>query len=79
MADFDLIQDFIVVLVTYKNEEDPIQYKGARVATILQVDVSDAQGQIIHGSLVGSGRNSKSVKHLCMPFLPARMKKIQQN
>ena len=28
---FELIQAFIVVLVTYKNEEDPIKNEGARV------------------------------------------------
>ena len=30
---FELIQAFIVVLVTYKNEEDPIKNEGARVLT----------------------------------------------
>ena len=30
---FDLIQAFIVVLVTCKNEEDPIKNEGARVLT----------------------------------------------
>ena len=30
---FELIQDFIVVLVTCKNEEDPIKNEGARVLT----------------------------------------------
>ena len=29
----ELIQAFIVVLVTCKNEEDPIKYEGARVLT----------------------------------------------
>ena len=36
----------MVVLVTCKNEEDPIKNKGARVATRLYVDSSDVQGQI---------------------------------
>ena len=35
------------VLVTCKNEEDPIKNEGARLATRLYVDFSDAQGQII--------------------------------
>ena len=30
---FELIQAFIVVLVEYKNEEDPLENKGARVVT----------------------------------------------
>ena len=30
---FELIQAYIVVLVTCKNEEDPIKYGGARVLT----------------------------------------------
>ena len=39
---FELIRDFIVVLVTYKNEDEPIKNEGARVATTLL----DAQGQL---------------------------------
>ena len=35
-----------VVLVTCKTEEDLIKNKGARMATILYVDFSDAQGQM---------------------------------
>ena len=42
---FDFIQAFIVVLVTCKNEEDPIKNEGARVLTSLLFDFSDAQGQ----------------------------------
>ena len=37
----------MVVLVTYKNEDDQIKNKGARVTTRLNVDFSDAQEQII--------------------------------
>ena len=36
----------MVVLVTYKNEEDPIKSKDARVVTTLYLDFSDAQGQL---------------------------------
>ena len=39
---FKLIQAFIVVLVTCKNEEDPIKNEGARVLTSLLFDFSDA-------------------------------------
>ena len=31
---FELIQDVMVILVSSKNEEDPIKIEGARVATI---------------------------------------------
>ena len=41
-----LIQDFIVVLVTCKNKEDPIKIEGARVFTTLYIDFSDIQGQV---------------------------------
>ena len=43
---FELIQAFIVVLVTCKNEEDPIKNEGGRVLTSLLFDFSDAQGQL---------------------------------
>ena len=36
----------MVVLVTCKNEEDPIKNEGARKATRLHVNFSDVQGQI---------------------------------
>ena len=75
---FELIQDFIVVLVTYKNEEDPIKTEVASVATILYVYFSDVQGQIIPLSEVGSGRNSNSSKLFkSISLLPTRMQKIQ--
>ena len=37
----------MVVLVNYKNEEDPINNKGARVVTTLFIEFSDAEGQLI--------------------------------
>ena len=36
----------MVVLVTCKNEEDPIVNVGGRVFTSLYINFSDAQGQI---------------------------------
>ena len=66
----------MVVLITCKNEEDPIKNEGARVA-IRYVDFSGAQGQITLKSVVGFGRNSNAFKFLCMCLLSARMKKIQ--
>ena len=41
-----LSPDFMVVLVTCKNEEDPIKIEGARVFTTLYIDYSDPQGQL---------------------------------
>ena len=37
----------------------------------------DAQMQLTPQSNVGSGRNTNSVKTLCLSLLPARMKKIR--
>ena len=44
----------MVVLVTCKNEEDPIKNKGPRVVTRLFVNFSDAQGQLTHKLVMGS-------------------------
>ena len=37
----------MVVFVTYKNEEDAIKNKGARVVKTLFIDILDTQGQLI--------------------------------
>ena len=37
----------MVVLVTCKNEDDPIKNKGAREVTCLFINFSNAQGQLI--------------------------------
>ena len=42
----ELSPDFMVILVTCKNEEDPIKNEGARVFTTLYIDFSDAPGQL---------------------------------
>ena len=57
---FELIQAFIVVLITCKNEEDPIKNEGTRVLTRFPHYKSigiflDAQGQLTPQSLVESG------------------------
>ena len=64
------------ILVTCKNEEDPIKNRGARVFTTLYVNFLDAQGQITLELLVVSDRNLNSSKFLCMSLLPVRMKMI---
>ena len=67
----------MVVLVTCKNEEDPIENVGARVFTTLYINFSDAKGQITLELVVVSGRNLNSSKLSCMSLLPARMKIIE--
>ena len=42
------MQDSVIVLVNCKNEKDPIKDEGARMATILNINFSDAKGQLIH-------------------------------
>ena len=76
-SNFELVQDFMVVLITCKNEEDPIKNKGARVFTTLYINFSDMQGQITLGLVVVSGRILNSSKLSCISSLSARMKMIQ--
>ena len=64
------------VLVTCKNEEDPIKNEGARVVTTLFIDFSHAQGQLTPKSVMESYQNSISSKLLWLVFLPAKMKKV---
>ena len=43
------------VLVTFKNTEDSNKNEGDRMATTLNIDFSNSQGQITLQSRVGSG------------------------
>ena len=54
----------MVVLVTCKNEEDPVKNEGARVITTLSIDFSDAKGQLTPKSVVESCQKLKSSKLL---------------
>ena len=54
----------MVVLVTCKNEEDPIKNEGARVVTTLFIDFSDAQEQLTLKSVMESCGNSNPSKLL---------------
>ena len=47
----------MVVLVTCKNEEDPIKNEGARVVTRLLIDFSNSQGQLTPKSVMKSCQN----------------------
>ena len=53
-------RDIVVILVTCKNEGDPLKNKDARVATTQNIDISNTQGQITPQSEIGSGRDSNS-------------------
>ena len=66
----------MVVLLTCKNKEDPIKNEGARVFTTLNIDFSDAKGQITLESVVVCSQNWNSSKLACMSSLPTRMKMI---
>ena len=70
------MRDIVVILVTCKNEEDPLKNKDARVATTHNIDFSNTQGQITLQSEVGSGRNSNSSKILWTSLLLPRITKI---
>ena len=52
----------MVVLVTFKNDEDLIKNEGARVFATLYSNFSDVQGQITLELVVVSGRNFNSFK-----------------
>ena len=67
----------MVVLLTCKNEEDPIKNRSARVFTTLYIHFSDMQGQITLVLKVVSGRNLNSSKLSSMSSLPARMRLIK--
>ena len=56
----------MVVLVTCKNEEDPIKSEGDRVFTKVYIGVSDANGQInvTPKSVLGSRQDSNSSERL---------------
>ena len=45
----------MVVLISCKNEEDPIKNDGAVELRTLYIDLSDAQGQLTLPSVVRSG------------------------
>ena len=53
---FEILRDIMVFLVTCKNKEGPIKNEGARVLTTLNINFSDAQGQLTPQSVVGFGR-----------------------
>ena len=87
---FELTQAFMHVLITCKNEEDPIKNEGARVNSLeCSQDFShytcksmgifpDAQGQLTPQSLVRSGQISNSGETLWLSSLPAKNEEDQK-
>ena len=79
---FEPIRDIIVVLVTCKNEEDPLKKIMAlewpqHFSHLKSMGIfPDAQGQLTPQSEVEPGRNSNSSEMLWLSLSPARMKKI---
>ena len=67
----------MVVLLTCRNEEDPVNNRDARVFTTLYIKFSDVQGQMTLVFVVESGRNSNPSKLSCMSSLSARMRLIK--
>ena len=67
----------MAILVTSKYEKDLIKIESARVATTLNIDYSNTQGQITPRSEVRFGRNSNSSEMLRMSLLLPRIKKIR--
>ena len=72
---FELIQAFLLFLLTCKNE-DPIKNQNARVVTKLYTNLRHSREDNSVELVVGAGENLNSFKLLCMSSLPARMKKI---
>ena len=54
----------MAIHVTSKYEEDPIKIESARVATTLNIDFLNTQGQITPRSEVRSDQNSNSTEIL---------------
>ena len=52
----------MAVLVTCKNEEDPIKNEGARVVTRLFIDFANAEGQLTPKSVMESCQYSNSAE-----------------
>ena len=73
LSKFELIRDIVVILVTCKNEDDPLKNKDARVATTQNIDFSNTQGQITLQSEVGSGRNS-NIQNIMDVFVTSKNK-----
>ena len=70
---FEPFRDFLGVLITCKNEEDPIKNERTRAVTTLFIDFTEVQGQLTPKSEVEFCQNSNSFKLLWLVSLPARV------
>ena len=77
---YKLIQAFMAVLVTCKNEENSFKNEGARVVTAFfhckSMGIFNTQRQLTPQSQVRSDQNSNTSMFLWLSSLSARMKKI---
>ena len=67
----------MVILVTCKNEEDPIKNEGTRVVTRLYVDFSDTQGQLTPKSVVKSGKKFKLIQAFMVTLVTCKNEEDQ--
>ena len=72
--EFEIVRDFMPVLLTCKLAEDPFKTKGAIMSTTF---FSGAQGQVTPKSMDRCGRNSNSSEILWLPWLPASLMTIR--
>ena len=63
----EISPDFMVVLVTCKNDKGSIKNEGARVFTTLYIGFSDAQGQLTQWDLAEIGTHPSF--HVCSRYL----------
>ena len=82
--EFDLVRDFMTVLVTSKIDEDPINERASLGTPFSHYksmgNFSDAQGHLTLQGMLRSGRNLNTSEILCLSSLPASLKsdKTQQ-
>ena len=73
----ELIPAFMVCLITFKNEEDPIKNEGARVATRLYVNFSDILGQVYNSiDNVGIWQKFDLIRAFMHVLIACKIKKI---
>ena len=71
---FELGQDFMHFLFTYRYEEDLIKNGQKKLVTLICHFV---QGHTSHGWLVQSWKNSNLIKTLCLSWFPASKKRLR--
>ena len=72
-----LIPDVMAVLVTSKNDEDPIENEDAILRTRSNMGFFGTKGQVTPNRMVQSRPNSNFAEILCLSWLPASLLKIR--